>query len=270
MLEIKSFTPDRFTNLIERIWVINAANTEFDLFIPPTPFPNIIFSLNKHSVWYNNKAHSTPVAQDIIYSPTQFKIEKNSAIVGIRFYSYGWYPFSGMDKTTPIDSFNFILSKEDGLNKLEGFYNNRNLERICQTILGYLEQIYSLKKEEEIRIIEKLTNEIKLNNHGFSITQFCEEEDINYITFYRLFKKIIGVSPKKYERLIKFCKSLDKILRDQADLTDVGFSVGYFDQPHFVKEFKYFMQMTPTEYINRYNNDSYLKDIRSLLQFSIY
>ncbi len=270
MLELKTFIPKKHSNLIERLWIIHADNYECDLFIPPSPYPNIIISLSEQPVWYSKTPNYSSAAHGMIFKPVKYKVKRDAVYLGIRFSSYGCYPFSCTDDVMPIDCLKEVLIDKDKLTAMRTLYHQGKIEDICQMIFQKMEYCYSAQKEQQIKPIEKLINQIKLDNNKLSIAQFCENENVNYISFYRLFKKVIGVSPKKYERLIKFCKSLDNILRTQDELTDIGLSVGYFDQPHFIKEFKYFMQMTPTEYINTYNNDCYLKGIKNLLKFTIY
>ena len=61
----------------------------------------------------------------------------------------------------------------------------------------------------------------------------------------------------KFERLIKFRKALDQVINAPETLSSVGVGSGYFDQPHFIKEFKYFMDMSPSEYLGllKQNNE---------------
>lgn len=71
------------------------------------------------------------------------------------------------------------------------------------------------------------------------------------------FKKYVGLTPKYYQRILRFNDLLKK-LHDNNEIswTDIAHDCGYFDQSHFIKEFKHFSGFNPGEYIlNEHNKD---------------
>ncbi len=71
------------------------------------------------------------------------------------------------------------------------------------------------------------------------------------------FKKYIGLTPKYYQRMLRFNDILQKIQQKQhINWPDVAFQCGYSDQSHFIKEFRHFSGFNPTEFIKReFQND---------------
>jgi len=67
-----------------------------------------------------------------------------------------------------------------------------------------------------------------------------------------LFKRNLGISPKYFQRIIRFNKALRDIVATTSaiDWWDIVFNHGYFDQPHFVKEFHHFAGISPGNYID--------------------
>lgn len=74
-------------------------------------------------------------------------------------------------------------------------------------------------------------------------------EGIGYSERYlrKKFEQSLGISPKQYNRIIRFQRALEGIVRCGASLTDVAIERGYFDQAHFMKDFKLFSQLTPVQ-----------------------
>ncbi|MDR2162581.1 MAG: AraC family transcriptional regulator [Clostridiales Family XIII bacterium] len=73
---------------------------------------------------------------------------------------------------------------------------------------------------------------------GYS-DRYCREE----------FKKSYGVSIKRYDRILRFQRVLrDWINIDGADPNYVIMKYGYYDQSHFIKEFKEFTESTPLQF----------------------
>ena len=70
----------------------------------------------------------------------------------------------------------------------------------------------------------------------------------------RTFKSALGVSPKAFHRLARFQHVVrDLLLTPSGDGLDTALAHGYYDQPHFIREFESFAQVTPTSFLNRRN-----------------
>jgi AraC-like DNA-binding protein len=134
---------------------------------------------------------------------------------------------------------------------------------------------------EKIAIIEELLAEAKTNNQKIAIIeQFLlsrlhdykpdklisaavaiiqskkgvikikELADTLYISqdaFEKRFRKTIGSSPKQFCYVVRI-KSIINQKQDNQNLIDRAFDAGYFDQPHFNKDFKLFTGQTPSEF----------------------
>lgn len=66
----------------------------------------------------------------------------------------------------------------------------------------------------------------------------------------RLFQRHVGLSPKRYARLLRVARSRELIKQGgaRASLTDTAFAAGYFDQAHFIHDFKAVTGLTPGGY----------------------
>ncbi len=71
----------------------------------------------------------------------------------------------------------------------------------------------------------------------------------------RLFRDRVGVTPKMYMRLLRFQQVIKEIEQMEGhDWLDVAHSCGYFDQAHFIRDFKNFSGFTPSTYALRKND----------------
>jgi AraC-like DNA-binding protein len=65
----------------------------------------------------------------------------------------------------------------------------------------------------------------------------------------RGFQQVVGVTPKFYARTLRFEQAQRGLMFDpETDLTQLAYQCGYFDQAHFIKEFRAFSGKTPSEY----------------------
>ena len=67
------------------------------------------------------------------------------------------------------------------------------------------------------------------------------------------FKKQIGISPKQLGRVLRLQTALKMLLNDNKNLTSIAYESEYFDQAHFIKDFKEFIGTTPKEFIGNEN-----------------
>nr|WP_241741671.1 helix-turn-helix domain-containing protein [Microbacterium yannicii] len=64
------------------------------------------------------------------------------------------------------------------------------------------------------------------------------------------FKEVIGVTPKRLARSYRFTATVLAIdVAAPIEWGDVAARAGYFDQAHFVHEFREFTGLTPTRYV---------------------
>ncbi len=63
-----------------------------------------------------------------------------------------------------------------------------------------------------------------------------------------LFTQYTGLPPKLFCKINRFQQSLVLVNNNEEKLTDVAYSSGYFDQSHFIREFKQFTGLTPNAF----------------------
>jgi len=67
--------------------------------------------------------------------------------------------------------------------------------------------------------------------------------------FTALFRRAVGLSPKRYCRVLRFQRVLDRVAAEPtAAWADSALVAGYSDQPHFNRDFREFAGITPGEY----------------------
>jgi AraC-like DNA-binding protein len=77
-------------------------------------------------------------------------------------------------------------------------------------------------------------------------------EQIGFSTrhFNQLFRDRVGLTPKLFCRVRRLRQVLYLLAgKEQVDWMDIAFTCGYFDQAHFIHDFRAFANCTPTEYL---------------------
>jgi AraC-like DNA-binding protein len=82
------------------------------------------------------------------------------------------------------------------------------------------------------------------------IGSLVRETGLSEYRFGRLFRRQVGMGPKRYARLLRFRAVVETVHRcGTADWSRVAADGGYGDQPHLVHEFREFAGMTPTAFM---------------------
>lgn len=89
---------------------------------------------------------------------------------------------------------------------------------------------------------------IRIVKGGMRIKELADSFCISQDAFEKRFRKVAGVSPKQYAYITRMKWIVANGLNKNS-LGDTAYNVGYYDQPHFNKDFKLFTGQTPTEFM---------------------
>jgi AraC-like DNA-binding protein len=80
-----------------------------------------------------------------------------------------------------------------------------------------------------------------------NIKELASQVYISQRQLERRFKEVIGISPKKYLRIIRINRVMTLMQKNiPMDLTNVAYHCGYYDQAHFIKDFKQITHLNPS------------------------
>lgn len=145
---------------------------------------------------------------------------------------------------------------DDGFDGLELIGNDINdlvdrcaqfssLDKINECIENYL--LGKLIQVKELLPIDKALNELVRFQGLMPITQVADNACLSLRQFERKCKERLGFSPKVYARLIRFSHAYRLFERSEnPNWSEIAYTAGYYDQMHFIKDFKDFAGITPT------------------------
>ncbi|AGK53962.1 helix-turn-helix domain-containing protein [Bacillus sp. 1NLA3E] len=124
-------------------------------------------------------------------------------------------------------------------------------ESFCERIEQFEQFLIStrFKMGKDQNMVEFAIHQIYASRGQLNICDLSTSIGYSQQYIRRKFEEYIGFSPKQFCQVVKFQNSLDMVLvKDKSELYDVIYENGYYDQAHFIKEFKKFIQLTPKEY----------------------
>lgn len=81
-----------------------------------------------------------------------------------------------------------------------------------------------------------------------AVAEIGERVGIGERQLERLFKKYIGLSPKFYMRIIRFSAIFQLIQEEDPGWAGLAYEAGFYDQSHFIRNFKAFTGEDPSRY----------------------
>ncbi|MCP4340342.1 MAG: AraC family transcriptional regulator [Desulfobulbaceae bacterium] len=170
-------------------------------------------------------------------------------MLGISFFPAGLYPFLKI----PLSEFtNRVVELDLVIHK----FSSALEERLCFAD-SVIQQIEILENYL-IRLIDPRyipANEtFQMVNTFYSvdldIRTFCKQYGVNQRKLERIFNEYIGISPKYFKRLNRFQGVINQILNKKyIDFTSMAYENDYYDQAHFIKDFKSFAGCSPSQFV---------------------
>lgn len=170
----------------------------------------------------------------------------------VRFYPFGFTNFLNTAVST-------LVGKETPLEKIFGDRRAKELERsivdaantgqritIVETFL-----LSILSEAQTIDALIKSTVDDLLSSGGsLHIKNIIKEDPSLRRTLERRFRKQVGISPKQLAKVLRLQAALKLMLGNNHDtLTKIAYDVDYYDQAHFIKDFKEFTGTSPGEFL---------------------
>lgn len=123
-----------------------------------------------------------------------------------------------------------------------------NMERV-KLITSFFENQLSKNRKNEHPVFDAISRIIQTNGL-IRVEALSSQHFISTRQFERKFKEFTGFPPKLFSRLIRFHAALKEYGNKNKSLTNIAFDCGYYDQSHFISDFKEFSGLHPRQYFS--------------------
>lgn len=227
----------------------NDIETEYKVF--PSSGLVIGFQYKGQLATLKDKTESTLTTSGISGMTDGYKIFKNSADIGTILVYFTEIGFTHFASHPANELFNLSLSLDHIFDKNSITEVEEKLkiattdeQRIKIVELFLLSQLKNIETDKLIMEAVKL---IYQSNGTIRIKELNEKLFISQSPFEKRFRKVVGTSPKKFASIVRFNSVLDN-LTETKTLTEICYENNFFDQAHFIKDFKQFTGVTPENF----------------------
>ncbi|TGN10242.1 helix-turn-helix domain-containing protein [Leptospira ilyithenensis] len=236
------FASEDLDFFIEHYWTVRWDLRNKDPYLAETlPYPSIhiVFDKGDSKIYGITKGRFS------------YLLEGKGSVFGIKFRPGAFYPFFKKHvslltgKTLGIDQvFNVNVSQLE----IEIFETEEDDDRI-PIVESWLKN-HIPEKDPNIPYINSIIDKIKEDREVRSVDQIVKLFSIGKRSLQRLFQEYVGVSPKWVIQRYRLHEVAEKIEKsEKVNFAELALDLGYYDQAHFIKDFKNTIGLGPLEYL---------------------
>ena len=180
-----------------------------------------------------------------------YKIFKNSAGIGTILVYFTEIGFTHFASHPANELFNLSLSLDHVFDRkaVAAVEEKLSIATTDKQRIKVVEQ-FLLSQLKDIQADKLIVEAVKLiyqRNGTIRIKKLNEKLYISQSPFEKRFRKVVGTTAKKFASIVRFNAVLDD-LDNTKSLTEICYENNFFDQAHFIKDFKQFTGDTPENF----------------------
>lgn len=217
----------------------------------------ITFSLDSapFRIDYPDSATSVVVPEAMVAGPRtgHFLIDTSrpQTLLSVWFKAGGALPFFGVDGAE-------LLNAHLALTALWGHEAAWLTERLCvaktaRVRFALLEAALCQRLQDASQrhpAVYYALERVAAAPEAVSVATLVADLALSPTRFIQVFKRDVGLTPKRFSRVQRFQAAVQAIARgDALSWTDLALRLGYYDQAHFINEFRAFAGMAPSGFV---------------------
>lgn len=243
--------PAELGNIIECYWIVeNSDPSPVEEKIIPDGFAELIFHYGDHYLIRLQDQWETQAKNLYAGQISRFFYLKNSGVsrvLGVKLKPAAFtqlYKVSAHIFTDKVVDLSTISEIKDA-----PFPEELNDSKTVDEQVSILNQhFYTLSSAYNYGRADRAVDLILSAKGIISVSELCAALYISERQLERIFRQYIGLSPKYYCRIIRFNYIFQSIQNKDNTWMDIVHNAGYYDQSHFIRNFKAFTGEEPTSY----------------------
>lgn len=259
MADFSRYPPDsRLSLSIHGYWILQTGRTGKYLELVPDGHPELVF-VRRGALWYRLKDEdswqqfeSTGILGQLS-GQFQVHIPAGSEILFVKFHP--WAAYSLLD--IPLYLLNNSVLELGGLElpsewlDLSKRIMSCEESQRCMQLLDdfFLQEFYQVSPSPPL--LQFSVQNIFRSRGTISLDELSGQLRVSNRYLQQLFKRQLGLSPKHYARIIRVKRASIQMLSPEFryPLVQIAAELDYFDQSHFLKDFKSIVGKSPSRFL---------------------
>ncbi len=228
-------------------------NLENEVFYP-SGYVDFIVNISEGyaATTINGRRKDTPAIELLghLTLPTRLSVKKDTSVLIARIYPHA----SALFFSDPLSEFTnyatdmYDVAKVENRELYSRIMEANGLDSKIRILENYFLQ--QLKKNEaqlkKVNTLQLLSQKIFDDHQQLDLPALAKDSGLSERYIQKLYLANIGISPSSFTSVLRFNKSLNQVLNTSESLTEIAYDCGYYDQAHFIKEFRKFTGITPS------------------------
>lgn len=230
---------EKLADFVEHYWLIDwdlRGQAPFISEVLPHPSVHLVLERGRSGVF------------GVVRGKYSHFLKDTGKVFGVKFRIGAFYPIAGFPISRLTDSSMSIASifDVDGEELTKDVLSLGSDEAMIERLETFLHP-YLPEKDNIVEELNRISATVETN------PEIRKVEDLMAILPYskrhlqRIFQQYVGVSPKWLIQRYRLHEAADLVAKS-ADWARLAVDLGYFDQAHFIKDFKAMIGQTPMEY----------------------
>jgi AraC-like DNA-binding protein len=237
---VRLFPSPPVRQFVEHYWSVRWELSDRPPFTSETlPYPSVHLVLEKGE-WRLN---------GVTTARFERTLEADGAVFGIKFRPGGFRPFIDQPVIVLTDR---VVSARDHLAWAETLPTNPSASDsdVAQQVESVL-CAHLPERDERTDQVGHLVNAIAVDRSIVRVEHIVSLAGINHRALQRLFREYVGVSPKWVIQRYRLFEAAERLASGENDGARVAHDLGYFDQAHFIRDFKSMVGRSPGAFAAR-------------------
>lgn len=245
-MRIERYLPaDYLKPYVQSFMIIESTNGMVNTILPDT---SVVMAFRYKGIIEDN-GHSLPVSTitGLRNSPRFISYQKNTAALLVVFTAGGAAAFFKLPmhelfkSSLSLDQLADCREVEDRL--AEAVTTRERIQIVERFLLSIMQEQQDCLVLHAIGLIRQAKGDVRIKSLLAAL-------HISQDAFEKRFRKITGTSPKQFAVTVRLRNVIEQYTTKPSSLTAVAHTAGYFDQAHFIKDFRSFTGQTPQSFFS--------------------
>jgi AraC-like DNA-binding protein len=182
---------------------------------------------------------------------TRYTIDRGFSMFGVYLYPFAipqLFSLPATELTNQFPDMESLMGKKGKDLEERMMVATDNDERV-KIMSAFFEKQLTKASTQQHPVFDAISGIIRANGL-VRIDSLSTQYFISTRQFERKFKELTGFPPKLFSRIIRFNAALREYRNKNKSLMDIALDCGYYDQSHFISDFKEFSGLHPKQYFS--------------------
>lgn len=183
--------------------------------------------------------------------PTRLTVKEGTTVLIARIYPFAaalFFPYQ-LSEFTNYATDLYDVRLEESRELYQRVMEADQVARQISVLEDYFLRLLAKNEKQlkKVTLVQQLSRQVLTGLSQPDLSSLSRDTGISGRYIQKLYLSHVGLSPAAFAGIVRFNRGLQQVLHSPASLTAIAYECGYYDQAHFIREFRKFTGITPSE-----------------------